>query len=85
MSDPGHLPRATSEPLPPLPRVGTGVDVHALAPEGSDRALWVAGLHWPINFLGTSPSALFDHFNKALQFHRRVITEIKYLVRHRRL
>ena len=30
-----------------LPRVGVGVDVHALAPEGSDRELWVAGLHWP--------------------------------------
>jgi 2-C-methyl-D-erythritol 2,4-cyclodiphosphate synthase len=30
-----------------LPRVGIGVDVHALAPEGSDRELWVAGLHWP--------------------------------------
>jgi 2-C-methyl-D-erythritol 2,4-cyclodiphosphate synthase len=29
-----------------LPRVGVGVDVHALAPEGSDRELWVAGLHW---------------------------------------
>lgn len=30
-----------------LPRVGVGVDVHALASEGSDRELWVAGLHWP--------------------------------------
>ena len=30
-----------------LPRVGIGVDVHALAPEGSARELWVAGLHWP--------------------------------------
>ena len=30
-----------------LPRVGVGVDVHALAPLGSDRELWVAGLHWP--------------------------------------
>ena len=29
------------------PRVGIGVDVHALAPEGSGRELWVAGLHWP--------------------------------------
>jgi 2-C-methyl-D-erythritol 2,4-cyclodiphosphate synthase len=29
-----------------VPRVGVGVDVHALAPEGSDRQLWVAGLHW---------------------------------------
>ncbi len=30
-----------------LPRVGVGVDVHALAPTGSDRELWVAGLLWP--------------------------------------
>lgn len=30
-----------------LPRVGVGVDVHALAPEASDRELWVAGLLWP--------------------------------------
>ena len=30
-----------------LPRVGVGVDVHALAPAGSDRELWLAGLHWP--------------------------------------
>jgi len=30
-----------------LPRVGTGVDVHAYAPEGSPRALHLAGLEWP--------------------------------------
>lgn len=30
-----------------LPRVGVGIDVHAYAAEGSGRALWVAGLHWP--------------------------------------
>ncbi|MBC3760521.1 2-C-methyl-D-erythritol 2,4-cyclodiphosphate synthase [Quadrisphaera oryzae] len=30
-----------------LPRVGVGVDVHALAPPGSDRPLRVAGLDWP--------------------------------------
>ena len=30
-----------------LPRVGVGLDVHALAPAGSDRELWVAGLLWP--------------------------------------
>ncbi|KRE60055.1 2-C-methyl-D-erythritol 2,4-cyclodiphosphate synthase [Nostocoides sp. Soil756] len=30
-----------------LPRVGVGVDVHALAPAGSGRELWVAGLLWP--------------------------------------
>jgi 2-C-methyl-D-erythritol 2,4-cyclodiphosphate synthase len=30
-----------------MPRVGIGVDVHALAEAGSDRELWVAGLLWP--------------------------------------
>lgn len=40
-------PSSQSSALPPLPRVGVGTDVHALAPEGSDRELWVAGLHWP--------------------------------------
>jgi len=30
-----------------LPRVGVGVDVHALAPEGAQRELWVAGIRWP--------------------------------------
>ena len=30
-----------------VPRVGVGVDVHAFAPEGSARELWVAGLLWP--------------------------------------
>lgn len=30
-----------------LPRTGVGVDVHAYAPEGSPRELWLAGLHWP--------------------------------------
>ncbi|MGN6612561.1 MAG: 2-C-methyl-D-erythritol 2,4-cyclodiphosphate synthase [Angustibacter sp.] len=30
-----------------LPRVGIGTDVHAFAPEGSDRPLRVAGLDWP--------------------------------------
>lgn len=32
--------------MPDLPRVGIGFDVHALAVEGSDRPLWLAGLHW---------------------------------------
>jgi len=36
-----------SEPRPPVARVGIGVDVHSFAGDGSDRALWVAGLHWP--------------------------------------
>lgn len=30
-----------------LPRVGTGIDVHAYAPEGSPRVLHLAGLEWP--------------------------------------
>ncbi len=29
------------------PRVGIGVDVHSFAADGSGRALWLAGLHWP--------------------------------------
>jgi 2-C-methyl-D-erythritol 2,4-cyclodiphosphate synthase len=33
--------------MPDFPRTGIGVDVHALAPAGSDRAMWLAGLHWP--------------------------------------
>ncbi|WP_425956001.1 2-C-methyl-D-erythritol 2,4-cyclodiphosphate synthase [Xylanimonas sp. McL0601] len=33
--------------MTPLPRTGIGVDVHAYADEGSDRELWLAGLHWP--------------------------------------
>lgn len=31
----------------PLPRVGVGTDVHAFAPEGSERPLRLAGLDWP--------------------------------------
>jgi 2-C-methyl-D-erythritol 2,4-cyclodiphosphate synthase len=38
---------STTPALPPMPRVGVGTDVHAFAPEGSDRPLHVAGLHWP--------------------------------------
>lgn len=34
-------------PYPGLPRTGLGVDVHAYAPEGSDRELWLGGLRWP--------------------------------------
>ncbi|GAA1730599.1 2-C-methyl-D-erythritol 2,4-cyclodiphosphate synthase [Isoptericola hypogeus] len=30
-----------------LPRTGIGVDVHAFAPEGAGRELWVGGLRWP--------------------------------------
>lgn len=31
----------------PLPRIGTGTDVHAFADPADGRELWVAGLHWP--------------------------------------
>jgi 2-C-methyl-D-erythritol 2,4-cyclodiphosphate synthase len=37
----------TAPPRAPLPRTGVGVDVHAYAPEGEDRELWLGGLHWP--------------------------------------
>jgi 2-C-methyl-D-erythritol 2,4-cyclodiphosphate synthase len=30
-----------------VPRVGIGTDVHPFTPDGVDRPLWVAGLHWP--------------------------------------
>lgn len=33
-------------PTSPLPRVGLGVDVHAVAPAAAGRELWVAGLLW---------------------------------------
>ncbi|WP_418275909.1 2-C-methyl-D-erythritol 2,4-cyclodiphosphate synthase [Isoptericola jiangsuensis] len=33
--------------VPGLPRTGLGVDVHAFAPAGSERELWLGGLHWP--------------------------------------
>jgi 2-C-methyl-D-erythritol 2,4-cyclodiphosphate synthase len=33
--------------MPDLPRTGIGVDVHALAAPGTDRAMWLAGLRWP--------------------------------------
>lgn len=42
-----EAPRRPSSPLSPLPRTGIGVDVHAFAPEGSGRELWIAGLLWP--------------------------------------
>lgn len=40
---------AGSEPVPhfPLPRTGVGVDVHAFDAPGSDRPMWLAGVHWP--------------------------------------
>jgi len=36
----------TDEPVFPLPRTGIGVDVHAFAPAGDERPLWLAGLRW---------------------------------------
>jgi 2-C-methyl-D-erythritol 2,4-cyclodiphosphate synthase len=36
-----------TEPHRGLPRTGLGVDVHAYAPEGSGRELWLGGLRWP--------------------------------------
>ena len=33
--------------MTPLPRTGIGVDVHAWAPEGDDRPLWLGCLRWP--------------------------------------
>ncbi|WP_407320760.1 2-C-methyl-D-erythritol 4-phosphate cytidylyltransferase [Isoptericola halotolerans] len=30
-----------------LPRTGVGVDVHAFAPDGTERELWLGGLRWP--------------------------------------
>ena len=32
-------------PQTPIPRVGTGVDVHAFGEENTE--LWIAGLYWP--------------------------------------
>lgn len=32
---------------PGVPRVGLGTDVHAFAPPGSDRVMWLACLPWP--------------------------------------
>lgn len=31
----------------PLPRTGIGTDVHAWAPEGDDRPLWLGCVEWP--------------------------------------
>ena len=52
ITTPEDLERATlivraSAPQPlPLPRIGTGLDVHAFAPD-DDTELWLAGLYWP--------------------------------------
>lgn len=42
--DPIEPVTAGFAPLPPLPRVGVGTDVHAF---GGDGGLWLAGLSWP--------------------------------------
>jgi 2-C-methyl-D-erythritol 2,4-cyclodiphosphate synthase len=44
---PGADDAADEPTAPPLPRTGVGVDVHAFAPAGSDRPMWLAGLEWP--------------------------------------
>jgi 2-C-methyl-D-erythritol 2,4-cyclodiphosphate synthase len=45
-----------------LPRVGTGVDVHAFAEPGSGRELWVAGLLWPgVGLTGHSDGDVAAH------------------------
>ncbi|WP_123813054.1 2-C-methyl-D-erythritol 2,4-cyclodiphosphate synthase [Myceligenerans xiligouense] len=38
---------AERAPSWPVPRTGIGTDVHAFAPEGSGREMWLGGLHWP--------------------------------------
>ncbi|BDZ42630.1 2-C-methyl-D-erythritol 2,4-cyclodiphosphate synthase [Paraoerskovia sediminicola] len=47
MSDPSDGPGRPDPSAAVLPRVGTGIDVHAFVPEGQERDLWIAGLHWP--------------------------------------
>lgn len=42
--EPAATVTAGLAPLPPLPRVGVGTDVHAF---GGDGELWLAGLSWP--------------------------------------
>lgn len=37
----------THDPVYPLPRTGIGTDVHAWAPEGEERALWLGCVEWP--------------------------------------
>ncbi len=46
-----------------LPRTGIGVDVHAFAAPGTDRELWVAGLHWPgeVGLVGHSDADVAAH------------------------
>ena len=46
-----------------LPRTGIGVDVHAFAAPGSDRPMWLAGLHWPgeVGLAGHSDADVAAH------------------------
>jgi 2-C-methyl-D-erythritol 2,4-cyclodiphosphate synthase len=46
-----------------LPRVGIGTDVHAYAPAGSSRELWLAGLRWPdeVGLTGHSDADVAAH------------------------
>ena len=44
---PQDAPSPPGDEMTPLPRTGIGVDVHAWAPEGDDRPLWLGCLEWP--------------------------------------
>lgn len=48
---------------PLLPRTGIGVDVHAFAAVGSERPMWLAGLHWPdeVGLVGHSDADVACH------------------------
>jgi len=50
-------------PAARLPRTGIGVDVHAFAPPGSGRAMWLAGLRWPdeVGLMGHSDADVAAH------------------------
>lgn len=46
----GNAPASGAAPhvgIPGLPRTGIGVDVHAFAPAGQAREMWLGGLFWP--------------------------------------
>lgn len=56
-----HLAGAPGPAL--LPRTGIGTDVHAFAPPGSDRELWLGGLLWPgeVGLAGHSDADVAAH------------------------